>query len=154
MKPIIGKPCRFNVHNRCLQCVQQESYLCSIQTVESIFDFLILASSSGQLNLATENEEAPSSKYKKEECSCLMYFVDKNLIDNIYLASGALVNMNRVLSTRDFLGPYEGTVARGNLFVYPKAWRSNRIQIKRVVEIYIDHTGGSQIAVARVSNFS
>ena len=83
-----------------------------------------------------------------------MHFVDKNIIDNVYLASGALVNMMRVLSTRDFLGPYEETVADGKLFAYPKAWITNRDQIKRVVKIHIDHWGNSQLAVAEVSNFS
>ena len=117
------------------------------------FKYFILASSSKKPKLTTENEAASSSNLGKEHYySCLVYFVDKDIFDDIYIANGALVHMDRVLTTRNFLEPYELSINNRNLYVYPEEWRTE-VQIGKVTKIYIDFRGGSQLAVAEVSSF-
>ena len=82
-----------------------------------------------------------------------MHFVDKDIFDNTYVANGALVDIDKVLTSRDFLEPYEVDVENKNLYVYPKKWRTMN-QIRKVIKIHIDHKGGSQLAVAEVSGFT
>ena len=66
-----------------------------------------------------------------------MHFVDRGILDNLYIANGALVDINKVLSTRDFLQSYERDIEDRKLYVYPKDWQNNRDQIRKVIKIYI-----------------
>ena len=79
-----------------------------------------------------------------------MHFVDKDLFDHVYLANGALVDMNKVLTTRDVLEPYKNSVKEKNLFVYPEEWKIDNLT-QKVTEVYIDNRGNSKLAVAKVS---
>ena len=117
--------------------------------------YLIPAPISKNSKLTTKNDKIPSYSESEnvKELSCLIHFLDKDILDNTYLANGALVSMRRVLTTRDFLEPYEIGVENRSLYVYSKKWRT-KDQIKKVFKIHIDHEGNSQLAVAEVSNFA
>ena len=80
-----------------------------------------------------------------------MHFVDRDIHNNSYLANGALINMGRVLTTRDFLEPYERDTKNRNLYVYPPNWKFED-QINKVHKVFINHESGSQLALADVSN--
>ena len=82
-----------------------------------------------------------------------MHFVNKDTFDDIYVASGALVDHRKIITTRDFLEPYEKNVNNSNLFVYPSKWKYPKL-IRQVLKVYIDHEGGSKLAVAKVSSFT
>ena len=80
--------------------------------------------------------------------------MDKDIRDNMYLASGALIDNEKVLTARDFLELYEKNIENRNLFVHPAICKSNNDQITKVVEVHVDHMGSSQLAVAKVSSFT
>ena len=82
-----------------------------------------------------------------------MHFVDRDIHNNSYIANGALVDANRVLTTRDFLEPYERDTENRNLFAYPHNWKFEN-ETKKVNKVYIDHESGSQLAVAFVSSYT
>ena len=82
-----------------------------------------------------------------------MHFVNKDTFDDIYVSSGALVDHRKIITTRDFLEPYEKNVNNSNLFVYPSKWKIPELK-RQVVKVYIDHQGGSKLVVAKVSSFT
>ena len=81
--------------------------------------------------------------------ACLIFFV----VDDIYVANGALVDTNKVISTRDFLEPYKKGITQSNLYAYPAKWKILK-QTRKVIDIRIDHNGDSPLAVAIVSSFT
>ena len=128
------------------------SYLWSNQTVYLIlFKCFFLASSSKKPKLTIGNEPSSSSKSEEDNRSCLMHFVDKDIFDDIYLANGALIFNNKVLTTCDFLKPYDNNLTNNNLYVYSNKWKTKG-QTSKVNHVYIDHEGDSQLAVASVSS--
>ena len=100
-----------------------------------------------------KNEASSSSESEvKKDGSCLMHFVDKRFFDHVYIANGALVNINKVLTTRDVLQPYENNIKQEELFVYHEEWKNDNLT-QKVTEVYIDKRGISKLAVAKVSTF-
>ena len=98
-------------------------------------------------------ENTSSSELEEDDHrSCLMHFVDKDIFDHIYLASGALLHATLILTTRDFLEPYKQNVIDRNLFVYHESWKTKN-QSRKVKHVYIDHVNNSQLAAAKVSSF-
>ena len=97
-------------------------------------------------------ENTSSSELEEEDHrSCLVHFVDKDIFDHIYLASGALLHATLVLTTRDFLEPYKQNVIDGNLFVYHESWKTND-QSSKVKHVYTDRVNNSQLAAAKVNS--
>ena len=114
--------------------------------------YLHIAPDSRKQKLSTGNEAPSSSNSENQEgTACLMHFVDRDIHNNSYLANGALIDRNRVLTTRDFLEPYKRDTGNRNLYVYPHNWK-NENQIQRVNEAFVDNENRSQLAVAHVSN--
>ena len=98
---------------------------------------------------------ASCTKFEEEDHrSCLIHFVDRNILNDLYIANGALVEMDKVITTRDFLHSYSRDIKNEQLYAYPKDWQNNRDQIRKVIKIYIDLQGSSLLAVAIVSSFT
>ena len=87
-----------------------------------------------------------------------MYFVDRNKFNDVYIANGALVDSDKVLTTHNFLINYQNGVENKDLYVYSPRWKTVENQMKKVIKVYIEKAGGygqrGDLAVAIVSIFT
>ena len=120
--------------------------------INFFLNYLHVAPDLKNQKLSTGNE-APSSSISGDQqgTPCLIHFVDRDIYNNSYLANGALINKKTVLTTRNFLEPYENDTRKRNLYVYPHNWKIKN-QILKVEKVFIDHESNSLLAVAHVSN--
>ena len=90
-------------------------------------------------------------KKEKEGRSCLIHFLD--ILDNIFVSNGALITINKVLTTRDFLEQYKNDTCTKNLFACPSKLKDKK-KIKNVVKVIIESGASGKFGVACVSSFT